>query len=54
MSIGVGDIASALRDLESDQEAQCEIVAEGNRGSCLLGPAGTHGLYLLLFDEAAG
>ena len=53
MSLGVGDIRRTLRDLESRQGAQFEIVSQSDGHSCLLGPAGTHGLYLLLVDAAA-
>ncbi len=54
ISLGVGDIRSTLRDLESRQAAQFEIVSQSDGHYCLLGPAGTHGLYVLLVDAAAG
>ena len=53
ISIVVSDLRRTLRDLKSTREGDLKIIDESNAGSCLLGPASTHGLFLLLVDAAA-
>ena len=54
ISIAVRDLGETLRYLNSRYKRELKIVGQDNTRSCLLGPAGTHGLYLILVDEAAG
>ena len=53
ISIVVSDLRRTLRELKSTREGDLKIIDESNSGSCLLGPASTHGLFLLLVDAAA-
>lgn len=54
MSIAVHKLDDALGYLNSRLEGELTIVDSGSTRSCLIGPASTHGLHLLLVDESRG